>query len=59
MEWHVRRGHGLKAKRMIFEGRKVGDPKLIRKSSSHRGQRVKLDDGKCWIEREIDLPSRN
>jgi hypothetical protein len=56
MEWHVRKEHGLKARRMIFAGRKVGKVRVFTKSGSHRGQRVKLDDGKCWIEREIDLP---
>ncbi|KKM70029.1 hypothetical protein LCGC14_1147360, partial [marine sediment metagenome] len=24
----------------------------------HRGQRVKLDDGKCWVEVPISLPEK-
>ncbi|TXT61727.1 MAG: hypothetical protein BAJALOKI1v1_1100016 [Promethearchaeota archaeon] len=55
INWHINEGDGIKGKRLIFEGRKVGKHKVFRKSSTHRGQRVKLNDGSYWIETPIEL----
>ncbi|KKK44262.1 MAG: hypothetical protein Lokiarch_20050 [Candidatus Lokiarchaeum sp. GC14_75] len=58
MNEHVNPGDTIIGKRLIFEGRKVGKVYLISKSGKHRGQRVKLDYGKCWVEVPISLPEK-
>lgn len=40
---------------LIFEGRKYNKPKSIRLTGKHRGYRIKLYNGKCWIEKPISL----
>lgn len=40
---------------LIFEGRKYNKPKTIRLTGKHRGSRIKLYNGKCWIEKPISL----
>ena len=56
---HVNPGDTIRGKRLIFEGRKVGNVNIISKSRKHRGQRVKLYDGICWVEEPISLPRRS
>ena len=53
---YINIGDTIRGRRLVFEGRKVGKVHTISKSSTHRGQRVKLNDGICWIEVPISLP---
>lgn len=59
MTEHVEIGDSIRGKRLVFEGRKVGKVEIISKSGKHRGQRVILNDGICWIETPIKLPTRS
>ena len=58
MTKYTNSGDTIVGKRLIFEGRKVGKPQIFQKSKTHRGQRVQLDDGECWIETPIELPKK-
>ncbi len=58
MKEHVNEGDSIIGKLMIFEGRKVGNIHVYRKGGKHRGQRAKLEDGICWIEKPISLPRK-
>jgi len=40
---------------LIFEGRKYTKPRTIRLTGQHRGYRIKLYNGRCWIEKPISL----
>lgn len=40
---------------LIFEGRSYRKPRTIRLTGRHRGYRIKLYNGKCWIEKPISL----
>ena len=59
MTEHIEIGDSIRGKRLVFEGRKVGKAELISKSGKHRGQRVILNDGICWIENPINLSMRS
>ena len=53
---YVNKGDTVLGKRLIFVGQKIGNPQVIPEKKKHRKQRVKLYDGRCWIETPIDLP---
>ncbi len=40
---------------LVFEGRGYKKPKTIKLTGRHRGYRIKLFNGKCWIEKPISL----
>ena len=50
------KGDAVVGKRLIFLGQKVGKIQLVSGKKKHRKQRVKLYNGRCWIESPIDLP---
>lgn len=53
MTEHIQERDSIRGERLIFEGRKVGRVQVIQLKRQHKGQRVKLNDGICWIERTI------
>lgn len=55
MTENINLGDTIRGERLIFEGRKIDKPQIFRKSKTHRGQRVKLHDGICWIEVPIKI----
>jgi len=59
MTEHIQEGDSIRGRMLIFEGRKVGNVQLFRRGGRHRGQRVKLEDGICRIERPIRLAGNN
>lgn len=56
MSEHTNNGDSVRGKLLIFVGKKVGKIQVFHGSKTHRKQRVKLNNGKCWIESPIDLP---
>ncbi|KKL83185.1 hypothetical protein LCGC14_1977280 [marine sediment metagenome] len=48
-------GDTLEGVILIFEGRKYSKPRTIRLTGKHRGSRIKLYNGKCWIEKPISI----
>ena len=55
MTEYTNKGATIRGEKLVFQGRKVDKPQLFRKSGKHRGQRVRLYDGICWIEVPIKL----
>ncbi len=56
---YIAEGEAVRGRRLIFEGRKVDKVYIISKSRTHRGQRVKLHDGVCWIEEPIKIAKKS
>ncbi len=53
---YTEEGDAVVGKRLIFSGQRVGKIQLIQGKKKHKKQRIKLDNGRCWIETPIDLP---
>ena len=51
-------GDAVVGKRLIFLGQRVGKQQLVSGKKKHRKQRVKLDNGRCWIESPIDRSTK-
>lgn len=55
MSIYTKVGDTIQGKKMVFEGSHLKRFDLYMKSSSHRGQRAYLYNGKCWIESALDI----
>lgn len=51
-------GDSIMGERLVYVARKRSGERLIMKSGAHRGITGTLYDGKCWIERPIQIRSK-